>query len=306
MLKYLLFALVISFSPLAKAQNVWSEPELQKADNEQAAENAQEQTTNQIQESIDDIQKTEDALQESVNQISESNDTTQQDNNVADPQTSNNDIIQNMEEVVAAWTVEDVDKAHRNGFDFNAKDARNNTPLYYALSRNLSLDVVKKIIEYGADVNEPAGNGMLPLNVPTSKANELQLQILMLKTMGLDMTNPKVEDELEKKVFYEMSRMAEAVAVLIDAGADINKESVLGTPLMNAATNRWNEEIINLLIKYHVDINKTDKNGRTALFYAFSSSNDDIVSLLIQAGADTNIKDKDGRTYLEIERTDSK
>ena len=72
---------------------------------------------------------------------------------------------------------------------------------------------------------------------------------------------------------------------------------------MNAATNRWNEEIINLLIKYKANVNQTDKNGRTALFYAFSSGNDDIVSLLIQAGADTNIKDKDGLTYMEIERT---
>ena len=219
---------------------------------------------------------------------------------------SNDEIIKNMEEIIASWTVEDVQKAHDNNFDFNAKDTRNNTPLYYALSRNLSLDVTKKIIEYGADVNEPAGNGMLPLNVTTSKANELQLQVLMLKTMGLDMTDPKVEEELEKKVFYEMSRMAETAAVLIDAGADINKESVLGTPLMNASTNRWNEEIINLLIKYGVDVNKTDKDGRTALFYAFSSGNDDIVTLLIQAGANTNIKDKDGRTYMEIERTDIK
>ena len=219
---------------------------------------------------------------------------------------SNDEIVKNMEEIIATWTVEDVQKAHDNDFDFNVKDARNNTPLYYALSRNLSLDVTKKIIEYGADVNEPVGNGTLPLNVTTSKANELQLQILMLKTMGLDMTDPKVEEELEKKVFYEMSRMAETAAVLIDAGADINKESVLGTPLMNAATNRWNEEIINLLIKYGAAVNKTDKNGRTALFYAFSSGNDDIVTLLIQAGANTNIKDKDGRTYMEIERTETK
>ena len=219
---------------------------------------------------------------------------------------SNEDILKNMEETIAFWTVEDVEKAHENGFDFNAKDFKNNTPLYYALSRNLSLDVTKKIIEYGADVNEPAGNGMLPLNVATSKANEMQLQILMLKTMGLDMTDPKVEDEIEKKVFHEMSRMAETAAILIDAGADINKESVLGTPLMNAATNRWNEEIINLFIKYNADVNKTDKNGRTALFYAFSSGNDDIVTLLIQAGANTNIKDKDGRTYMEIERMNPK
>ena len=216
------------------------------------------------------------------------------------------DFIENMEERVALWTPEDVDKYNEESLTFNIKDKKGNTPLYYALSRNPSLDVAKKIIEYGADVNEPAANGMLPINVATSKANELQLQILMMKTMGLDMANPKIEDQLEKKVFHEMSRMVEMVAVLIDAGADVNKESILGTPLMNAATNRWNIEIINLLLKYGADVNKTDKNGRTALFYAFSSGNDDIVSLLIQAGANTEITDKDGKTYLELERTEIK
>lgn len=267
MLKYLLFALIILFSPFSHAQDVWNESSKPVTDSE--ATNAEAEKKSDVSVQNDDIQK-------------------------------------NMEEIIASWSLEDVEKAHENGFDFNTKDFKNNTPLYYALSRDLPLDVIKKIIEYGADVNEPAGNGMIPLNVPTSKANELQLQILMFKTMGLDMSDPKVEEELEKKVFFEMSRMVEIAAVLIDAGADVNKESVLGTPLMNAATNRWNEEIINLLIKYKADVNKTDKNGRTALFYAFSSSNDDIVSLLIQAGADTNIKDKDGRTYMEIERTDSK
>jgi len=213
------------------------------------------------------------------------------------------ELSENMEETVSLWSVEDVEKYYQKGFDLNAKDEKGNTPLYYALSRNLSLDVAKKIISYGADVNMPAANGMLPINVTTSKANELQLQILMMKTMGLDMANPKIEEELEKNVFHEMSRMTEMAAVLIDAGADINKESVLGTPLMNAVTNRWNIDIINLLIKYGADINKQDKNGRTALFYAFSSGNDDIVSLLIQAGANTEITDKDGKTYMELERT---
>jgi len=214
------------------------------------------------------------------------------------------EVFENMEEGVSNWTLDDVEKFYKENGNFNTKDEKGNSILYYALSRNLSLDVIKKIISYGADVNMPAANKMLPINVVTSKANELQLQVLMMKTMGLDMNNPKVEEELEKNVFYEMNRMTELAAVLIDAGADVNKESILGTPLMNAATNRWNIEIINLLLKYGADVNKQDKDGRTALFYAFSSGNDDIVTRLIQAGADTEIKDKDGKTYMELERTE--
>ena len=215
-------------------------------------------------------------------------------------------LYENMEEKIMLWKIEDVDEAKSFGFNFNTKDVKGNTPLYYALSRNPLLEVSQKMIEYGADVNEPSDNGILPINIATSKANELQLQILMMKTMGLDMTNPKTEEEVEKNVYHEMSRILQMTAVLIDNGADINKESILGTPLMNASTNRWNTDIIDLLIKYGADVNKQDKNGKTALFYAFSSGNDDIVSLLIQAGAKTDITDNEGKTYLEHERTEIK
>ncbi len=212
-------------------------------------------------------------------------------------------LTENLEQNVRHWTLDDVDILRKADFNFNSKDEQGNPVLYYALSQNPNVNVIKKIIEYGADVNEPAQNGMLPLNVCTSKANEIQLKLMMMKTMGLDMSDPDVEEELEKKVFFEMSKMTELAAFLIDNGADVNKESPLGTPLMNAVTNKWNMDIIALLLKYGAKVNKQDAKGRTALFYAFSSGNDDIVTLLIKAGANTEITDKNGQTYLEIDRT---
>ncbi|MBR1915841.1 MAG: ankyrin repeat domain-containing protein [Alphaproteobacteria bacterium] len=210
--------------------------------------------------------------------------------------------IQNFEEQAATWQVADVEKLHEENFDFNQKDANGNTVLYYVLSRNPSLEVAQKVIEYGADVNEPSATGMLPLNVATSKANELQLQIMMMKTMGLETKNEKVREQLEKNIFYEMERMLSLSEILIKAGADVNKESVLGTPLMNAVTNLWNVDIVDLLIKSGANINQRDKDGRTALFYAYSSGNDDFVTMLIKEGANVEIMDKDGLTYLEVEK----
>ena len=212
------------------------------------------------------------------------------------------ELTLNLESQVGRWSLNDVETLKRANFDFAQKDVLNNPILYYALSQNPDIEVIKKIIEYGADVNAAAQNGMLPINVCTSKANEIQLKLLMMKTMGFDMGEPEVEAELEKRVFFEMSKMTELTAFLIDNGADINKESPLGTPLMNAVTNKWNTDIVALLIKYGAKINKRDRDGRTALFYAFSSGNDDLVTMLIKAGADTEIKDKNGQTYLELER----
>ncbi len=211
---------------------------------------------------------------------------------------------QNFEKQMAEIDLNGIETLKQQNFNFNTKDSEGNPALYYLLTLNPDLKVAQKAIEYGADVNMPAKNGMIPLNIATSKANELQLQIMMMKTMGLDVENPEIQDKLKANLFREMSRMRELAQMLIDAGADVNHESTLGTPLMNAATNAWNAEIVQLLIDAGADLNKTDKNGRTALFYAASGGNDDIVALLIDAGADTSIKDKEGKLYLDIDKVD--
>lgn len=209
-----------------------------------------------------------------------------------------------LEQQMAIADVSSIEELKEQYFDFNTKDEHGNSVLYYLLSRNPNLEAAAKAIEYGADVNEPAANGILPLNIATSRANELQLQIMMMKTMGLDVNNPEIQDKLKENLFHAMNHTIDMAKMLIDKGADINKESPLGTPLMNAATNAWNLEIVDMLLKSGADVNKQDKDGKTALFYAASSGNDDIVMLLLQSGADADIKDKEGKTYLEIERID--
>lgn len=206
-----------------------------------------------------------------------------------------------LKQIVAHLSVEDVEEYKKNGFDFNQKDSHGNTPLYYALTQNENLDVAKRMIEFGADVNEPFANGIIPLNVATSKAHELQLQILMMETFGLNLQDEEVQKTLEAKVYGEMERMFQMAEMLITAGADINKQSSLGTPLMNAVTNAWNVDIVELLVKSGADLNKTDENGRTALFYAYASGNTDIVDALIKSGADVTLKDIDGKLYNEVE-----
>lgn len=207
-----------------------------------------------------------------------------------------------MEEQMANADINYIQTLQNEGFDFNQKDNLGNPPLYYLLTRNPSLEVAKEAIKAGADINMAANNGILPLNIASSKANELQLQIMMMKTMGLNTDDPKIQEELKKQLFNEMSKAIEMAKMLVDMGADINLQSSLGTPLMNAVTNIWNMEIVDMLIKAGADLNITDKNGKTALFYAQASGNDDIVKILIENGADTSIKDIEGKTYLDMEK----
>ena len=73
---------------------------------------------------------------------------------------------------------------------------------------------------------------------------------------------------------------------------------------MNAATNDWNIDLVDMLITAGANINQTDVNGRSALFYAAAFNSNTILAKLLTADADVNIKDIYGKTYLDIERSD--
>ncbi|MBR1399193.1 MAG: ankyrin repeat domain-containing protein [Alphaproteobacteria bacterium] len=226
--------------------------------------------------------------------------------NTAVPVTSNNIDDKYVQNILSSQNEKAFDKLLAEGLDVNSRDASGNTMLFYTLTHNKDLYMSRKLIEAGADVNAPSANGMTPLLVATSKANELQLQKMMLASMEIDAAPEEVEKKIEEQINYEMNRAIAMTQMLIEQGADVNQETPMGTPLMNAATSDWNLDIIEILLEGGADINRQDKDGRTALFYAFTFKCDEVITLLIKSGADVSIKDKDGRTYLEVETADFK
>ena len=78
---------------------------------------------------------------------------------------------------------------------------------------------------------------------------------------------------------------AKTVALLMTAGADVNKADQDGeTPLL-VASDKGLTEIVKLLIAAGADVNKADKYGITPLRCAIKRRNTAIVELLKAAGA---------------------
>ncbi len=89
------------------------------------------------------------------------------------------------------------------------------------------------------------------------------------------------------------------VKILIDAGADINKQNKLGGTALSVAAFNEDKEILKLLIDNNINLNsKLKKDGHTPLICASHENNTDIVKILVEAGADVNIKDNDNMTAL--------
>ncbi len=94
---------------------------------------------------------------------------------------------------------------------------------------------------------------------------------------------------------------AKTVALLITAGAKVNKANEDGeTPLL-VASRLGRTEIVKLLIAAGADVNKANEDdGCTPLHLAVYPGRTEIVKLLIAAGADVNKAAKNGSTPLHV------
>ena len=142
----------------------------------------------------------------------------------------------------------------------SSRDDRGITPLYYA-ALNGRTEVVKYLIERGADVNETLSNRMSPLHVAASKYKEI-------------------------------------VLLLVNNGADVNLNSYDDSSPLHSAAYSGNIEIAEILLNKGAKINTPDNEGETPLSEAVFGKHKAMVELLLQRGADVNAKNRDGWTPL--------
>lgn len=191
-----------------------------------------------------------------------------------------------------------------DGLDINAYNKQGDSLVYYALKNDCSAQILKILVDGGADVNAPSAvSGETPLVYAVAAAEHIQAEAKhILENELTPQERSAMEEDFKKAAVAEMKRAAKIVELLIDLGADVNQETPFGTPLMRASSNSWNTQIVDILLKSGADVNQADQNGRTALFYSETYGCVDISMQLIAAGADVYHRDVNGKTYVEIER----
>ena len=93
---------------------------------------------------------------------------------------------------------------------------------------------------------------------------------------------------------------AKTVALLITAGADVNKADEEGETPLVVASRLGHTETVKLLIEKGADVNRADEDGSTPLLLAAYPGRTEIVKLLIAAGADVNKAAWNGGTPLHL------
>lgn len=142
--------------------------------------------------------------------------------------------------------------------------------LFRALSNDMNSEIIKLLIEYGADASY------------VSEEQETVLQIACRRhEYGID-----------------------TLALLLEHGCPINvqKSECGNSPLGNAALADQSREILSFLIKEGADIHAEDANGNTPLMRLCSNAmrSSESVVLFIEAGAVLAHKNHEGNTALGI------
>lgn len=178
-----------------------------------------------------------------------------------------------------------------NGADVNfKKDDKSPTPLISFFYNNCqNFDVVEYLVNKGADVNE-VWRGMTPLMYAISTNDDL-VEFLIKNDADINWGNGR---ETALSIAINENR-PEIVKMLLKHGAEVNEDAGR-LPLIIALRNT---KILKVLLENGADINAIDSRGFTALLallaeqsYSFNDNFEQIVEILLDKGADTNIGSK--------------
>jgi ankyrin repeat protein len=188
-----------------------------------------------------------------------------------------------------------------------------NSILYYMITNNYPLELIKLLIEKGADVNFITTYGNKSLLCLAIEESNNELGKLLIEK-GADVNS--ITTYGNKSLLYLAIEKSnnELGKLLIEKGADVNFiTTYFDKSLLYLAIEKSNNELGKLLIEKGADVNFIKKNtygDESLLYLAIEKSNNELGKLLIEKGADVNFIKKNtygdkSLLYLAIEKSNN-
>ena len=148
--------------------------------------------------------------------------------------------------------------------DLNAKDEYNCAPLLWA-ARNGHIDMLKLLLDKGADVETQGYNGMRALHHVCNSSKEKCVEILLEAD-----ANPNATDDANSTPLHWAAArgVLNIIVRLSDKGADPNVATKTGVRPIHKACIYGQFQIVKKLVECGADVDVQDNEGNTALHYA--------------------------------------
>lgn len=163
------------------------------------------------------------------------------------------------------------------------------------------IDIVKLLIEYGADLNYFDDTFSKPINTAIANNNIELLNLLIEKGADISKGNNKDENiPIIQAIKLKNIEIVEILAPKIELNFVCTPSWTKVTPVIYAI-DLGHINIAKIIIKNNADTNKSaNSNLETPLILAIKNKNIDAVNLLIENGADVNKTRKDGTSPMLI------
>ena len=184
------------------------------------------------------------------------------------------------------------------GADPNSLD-RNGNPVLYTAFLYGTIEVVRILLDSGADMNvSNASREPILLGAYSGGAEKLRLAL----EAGADVDARGIGGRTALS-WATRDEFREEYTQLIDGGANLDACDVLGNPPLVLAMASPDIRFTQALVDAGATVNTYVARGEPLLAVAITEDNPEAIPILVAAGADVNMTTSDGRTILELAQT---
>lgn len=172
-------------------------------------------------------------------------------------------------------------------------------PLLHIAAKGNAVNLARRLIEMGADINSRDPNSRTPLHIAAEHAKVTMIELLLANHADIQAVDNSNRTPLHAAL--EWGKPAQAVVtILINAKVEVNAMDLLGTTALVIAIERDLPAMARLLLEQGADVEGSAHFRETPLFTAVRQEREWATKLLLENGADLTGMNAYGETALFV------